>query len=102
MAFEKEPIVQRLPGTEYIALDVPRENNVVVPQRDYRDRYKPSDEIVTSSLPFLAGVTPDGDVYRSDLSEAPHMLVGGATGSGKTVFLYSLIMNFMEQKGEEC
>jgi len=60
---------------------------------------KPSDEIVTSSLPFLAGVTPDGDVYRSDLSEAPHMLVGGATGSGKTVFLYSLIMNFMEQKG---
>jgi len=101
MAFEKEPIVQRLPGTEYVALDVPRENNVVVPQRDYRDQYKPSDEIETSSLPFLAGVTPDGDVYHSDLSEAPHMLVGGATGSGKTVLLYSLIMNFMEQKGED-
>lgn len=101
MAFEKEPIVQRLPGTEYIALDVPRENNVVVPLRDYRGRYKPSDEIETASLPFRAGVTPDGDVYRSDLSEAPHMLVGGATGSGKTVFLYSLIMNFMEQKGQD-
>ncbi|WP_423743917.1 DNA translocase FtsK (plasmid) [Haladaptatus sp. SPP-AMP-3] len=100
MAFEKEPIVQRLPGTEYIALDVPRENNVVVPLRDYRDRYKPPSEIEISALPFLAGVTPDGDVYRSDLSDAPHMLVGGATGGGKTVFLYSLIMNFMEQKGE--
>lgn len=101
MAFEKEPIIQRLPGTEYVALDVPRENKVVVPQRDYRSRYKPSDEIETASLPFLAGLTPDGEIYRSDLSEAPHMLVGGATGSGKTVFLYSLIMNFMIQKGED-
>ncbi|MBV0926395.1 hypothetical protein KTS45_19490 [Halomicroarcula limicola] len=101
MAFEKEPIFEELAGTEYVALDVPRESNIVVPQRDYRTQYKPSDEIETSSLPFLAGVTPDGDVYRSDLSEAPHMLVGGATGSGKTVFLYSLIMNFMEQKGQE-
>lgn len=101
MAFEKEPIIQRLPGTEYVALDVPRENNVVVPQRDYRNRYKPSDEIETASLPFLAGLTADGEIYRSDLSEAPHMLVGGATGSGKTVFLYSLIMNFMIQKGED-
>lgn len=101
MAFEKEPIIQRLPGTEYIALDVPRENNVVVPLRDYRNRYKPSEGIETASLPFLAGVTPDGDIYRSDLSEAPHMLVGGATGSGKTVFLYSLVMSFIEQKGEE-
>jgi DNA segregation ATPase FtsK/SpoIIIE-like protein len=101
MAFEKEPIVQRLPGTEYVALDVPRENNVVVSLRDYRNQYEASGEIETASLPFLAGVTPDGDVYRSDLSEAPHMLVGGATGSGKTVFLYSLIMNFIEQKGDD-
>lgn len=101
MAFEKEPIVQRLPGTEYVALDVPRENNVVVPLRDYRDQYQPSDQIDTASLPYLAGITPDGEVYRSDLSEAPHMLVGGATGGGKTVFLYSLILNFIEQKGED-
>lgn len=101
MAFEKEPIVQRLPGTEYVALDVPRENNVVVPLRDYRDRYQSSDQIKTASIPYLAGVTPDGEVYRSDLSEAPHMLVGGATGGGKTVFLYSLILNFIEQKGED-
>lgn len=101
MAFEKEPIVQRLSGTEYVALDVPRENNVIVPLRDYRDEYHPSDETNTASLPYLAGVTPDGEVYRSDLSEAPHMLVGGATGGGKTVFLYSLILNFIEQKGDD-
>lgn len=100
MAFKKEPIIQRLPGTEYVAVDVPRENNVIVPLRNYRDQYNSSDQIQTESLPFLAGVTPDGDVYHSDLSEAPHMLVGGATGSGKTVFLYSLIMNFIKQKGE--
>ena len=101
MAFDKEPIIQRLAGTEYVTLDVPRENNVIVPLRDYRDEYEPQDQIDTASLPYLAGVTPDGEVYRSDLQEAPHMLVGGATGGGKTVFLYSLILNFIEQKGED-
>ena len=101
MAFDKEPIIQRLAGTEYVTLDVPRENNVIVPLRDYRGEYEPQDQIDTASLPYLAGVTPDGEVYRSDLQEAPHMLVGGATGGGKTVFLYSLILNFIEQKGEE-
>lgn len=101
MAFDKEPIIQRLAGTEYVTLDVPREDNVIVPLRDYRDEYEPQDQIDTASLPYLAGVTPDGEVYRSDLQEAPHMLVGGATGGGKTVFLYSLILNFIEQKGED-
>ena len=101
MAFDKEPIIQRLAGTEYVTLDVPRENNVIVPLRDYRGKYEPQDQIDTASLPYLAGVTPDGEVYRSDLQEAPHMLVGGATGGGKTVFLYSLILNFIEQKGED-
>jgi len=101
MAFDKEPIIQRLAGTEYVSLDVPREDNVIVPLRDYRDEYEPQDQIDTASLPYLAGVTPDGEVYRSDLQEAPHMLVGGATGGGKTVFLYSLILNFIEQKGED-
>lgn len=100
MAFRKEPIVQRLPGTEYVALDVPRENNAIVPLRNYRDQYESPNNIETASLPFLAGVTPDADVYHTDLSEAPHMLVGGATGSGKTVFLYSLIMSLIRQKGD--
>ncbi len=101
MAFDKEPIIQRLSGTEYVTLDVPRENNVIVPLREYRNEYAPKDQIETASLPYLAGVTPDGEIYRSDLQEAPHMLVGGATGGGKTVFLYSLILNFIEQKGED-
>ncbi|QZA89538.1 hypothetical protein K0C01_05250 [Salinarchaeum sp. IM2453] len=101
MAFDKEPMVQRLRGTEYVALDVPREDSVVVPLREYKTHYRTADEISTESLPFLAGVTPDGEIHHSDLSKAPHMLVGGATGSGKTVFLYSLIMNFIEQKGEK-
>src|SRR5690606_36615118 len=41
-------------------------------------------------VPF--GVTPDGAVEWFDLTALPHMLVAGSTGSGKTMFLYSLIV----------
>lgn len=101
MAFEREPIIHRLPGTEYIAMDVPRSERAVVRLDDYADHFEESSGIPVSSLPILAGVTPDGSVYKSDISDAPHMLVGGSTGSGKTVFLYSLIASLLEQKGPE-
>lgn len=101
MAFEREPIIHRLPGTEYIAMDVPRSERATVDLYDYRDHFEIPSEVPTAALPLLAGVTPDGNVYTSDLSDAPHMLVGGSTGSGKTIFLYSLIASILEQKGPE-
>jgi len=99
MAMEREPIVHRVPGTEFVALDVPRSDKTVVPFEEYRDRL-PSG-VPLESLPFLAGVTPSGEVHLADLNDAPHMLVGGSTGSGKTVFLYSLISSILDQKSKD-
>lgn len=59
------------------------------------------DPKTVGSLPFLAGVTPGGGVFKSDISDAPHMLVGGSTGSGKTVFLYSVIASVLKTKTPE-
>ncbi|WP_442789467.1 FtsK/SpoIIIE domain-containing protein [Paenibacillus sp. FSL H7-689] len=36
-----------------------------------------------------------------DLSKAPHMLIAGKTGSGKTVFLYSIIVSLLNQFGSK-
>jgi hypothetical protein len=96
MAFEHEPSVQRLPGTQYVALDVPRSDRTIVHLSKYEDQLM--DPKTVGSLPFLAGVTPGGGVFKSDISDAPHMLVGGSTGSGKTVFLYSLIASILKTK----
>jgi len=50
------------------------------------------------SLPpmgFALGRDVRGRPYFSDLSSMPHLLVAGATGSGKTVFLNSLILSLL-------
>lgn len=43
------------------------------------------------SLPLLMGQTTRGENFSLDLSEQPHILIGGSTGSGKSVFINQLI-----------
>jgi DNA segregation ATPase FtsK/SpoIIIE-like protein len=54
------------------------------------------EDLTLSELPFIAGVEPAGNSYIASLDDAPHMLVGGTTGSGKTVFLYSILTCFLQ------
>jgi len=60
---------------------------------DFNELYKfnkaPSDHI----LPFLLGETDEGKPLWMDIAKNPHLLVAGSTGSGKSVFLHTLIAN---------
>lgn len=47
-------------------------------------------------LPVAIGVKPTGEVQISDLQEIVHMLVGGTTGAGKTIFLFSAILSLLQ------
>lgn len=49
-------------------------------------------------LPFLFGETDEGDPLWVDMAKNPHLLVAGATGSGKSVFLRLLIANAAKRK----
>lgn len=42
-------------------------------------------------LPILMGMTPKGEYISADLSEQPHLLIAGQTGSGKSIFTSQLI-----------
>jgi len=97
MALEREPYVHRLPGTQYVAVDVPREETAIVPIEDYLPDLPDRSDLTVSELPFIAGVEPAGTSHIASLDEAPHMLVGGTTGSGKTVFLYSILSCFLKK-----
>lgn len=96
MALENEPIIHRLPNTRFIAVDVPRQDRKIVRLEDYIDNLPGLDDITVGDLPFVGGVEPSGDAFVTDLRDGPHMLVGGTTGSGKTVFLYSLLACILE------
>ena len=45
----------------------------------------------TSKLSFVLGQTPDGSTEIVDLVRLPHLLVGGASGAGKSIFLHAMI-----------
>lgn len=49
-------------------------------------------------LPFLLGETDEGKPLWVDMANNPHLLVAGATGSGKSVFLHSLIANAIKRR----
>jgi hypothetical protein len=88
LKLQKKPMVDNLPGTDLIYIDLPRESRQFARLTSVLDHYN-SPEMGPYSVP--AGVTPAGEVEWISLPELPHMLVAGSTGSGKSMFLYSLI-----------
>lgn len=50
-----------------------------------------------NQLMVYAGVTVTGEDVAFDLATAPHLLVGGTTGSGKSVCLHSLILSLLQR-----
>ncbi|MFI5845621.1 FtsK/SpoIIIE domain-containing protein [Catenuloplanes sp. NPDC051500] len=73
----------------YVTLDVPRTERVVVPLADYLPELARQSN--PGALSFLLGMAPSGDVRVEDLARLPHLLVAGATGSGKSVLLRGLL-----------
>ena len=89
-----EILVNHIRGTKYISVDVPFAGAdkpiKLVDHLDMLDGDK-------QKLNVVAGQTPDGKFEMLDISKAPHLLVAGTTGSGKTIFLYSIIVSLLQQ-----
>jgi S-DNA-T family DNA segregation ATPase FtsK/SpoIIIE len=62
-----------------------------------------SDEFQNSAfdLPIVLGETAGNKNFITDLAELPHLLVGGATGQGKSVFLHAIINSLLHKKRPE-
>jgi S-DNA-T family DNA segregation ATPase FtsK/SpoIIIE len=55
----------------------------------------------TSGLPVLLGVDVEGKPVIHDLAEAPHLLVAGTTGSGKSVCLHVLLLSILTTRSPQ-
>lgn len=89
-----EVFIGRIKGTRYIGLDVPfADDNKPLMLTEHLDMLDYAD----GALNILAGQTPDGQYQIIDLAKAPHMLIAGTTGSGKTIFLYSIIVSLLQE-----
>ncbi|MCD7834684.1 MAG: DNA translocase FtsK [Lachnospiraceae bacterium] len=89
-----------IPGKSAVGIEVPNAENSVVPLRDLLE----SDEFRNhkSKLAFATGKDLAGKVVVSDIAKMPHLLIAGATGSGKSVCINTLIMSILyKAKPEE-
>ena len=53
------------------------------------------------ALPVCLGTDVLGEPYLLDLAEAPHLFVGGTTGSGKSMCLHAILLSLLESEGKD-
>lgn len=82
-----------IPGKSAVGIEVPNKDNNVVLLRDLleAEEFKNS----TSRLSFAVGKDIGGQVVMTDIAKMPHLLIAGATGSGKSVCINTLIMSII-------
>ena len=91
-AKDKIRMVAPIPGTSRIGIEVPNSKATlvglksVVTSRQFR-------EASMSGLYFPFGKSTIGETVLLDIAEMPHLLVAGSTGTGKSVFLNSLLIS---------
>lgn len=89
-----EILIEHIKGTKYISVDVPFvTNNSIISLNEHLELLNNA----SGYLNVIAGQAPDGGFEIIDIADAPHMLIAGTTGSGKTVFLQSVLVSLLKQ-----
>ncbi|MCF0143483.1 MAG: DNA translocase FtsK [Parasporobacterium sp.] len=82
-----------IPGKNAVGIEIPNAVRETVVMRELIENQNFKSN--KSLLAFAAGKDISGEVIVSDLAKMPHLLVAGTTGSGKSVFLNSIIMGIL-------
>jgi S-DNA-T family DNA segregation ATPase FtsK/SpoIIIE len=85
--------IQRIPGRSSLGVEIPNNKREIIKLRDIIQSEKFLK--TPSKLTFALGKTIHGEVYITDLAVMPHLLIAGATGTGKSVALNSLIASIL-------
>ena len=88
-----------IPGKAAVGIEVPNKENSAVMLRDLLEtaEFKNSQ----SKISFAAGKDIAGKVVVADIAKMPHVLIAGATGSGKSVCINTLIMSILYKASPE-
>ncbi|MDE6962395.1 MAG: DNA translocase FtsK [Lachnospiraceae bacterium] len=82
-----------IPGKAAVGIEVPNKENMMVALRDLIESREFKE--FPSNLAFAVGKDIGGKVVVADIAKMPHMLIAGATGSGKSVCINTLIMSIL-------
>ncbi len=87
-------IIAPIPGKGAIGVEIPNRKATLVTARSVLGKIYES----KAELPLALGKMINGDVYLADLSEMPHLLIAGSTGSGKSVGINMIISSLLFTK----
>lgn len=82
-----------IPGKAAVGIEVPNKENTAVAFRDLVESKEFKD--FPSKLAFAVGKDIGGQIVVTDIAKMPHMLIAGATGSGKSVCINTIIMGIL-------
>lgn len=87
-------IIAPIPGKSAIGVEIPNAEASLVNARSVVGKVLDS----KFELPMAFGKTISGDVYVTDLSKMPHLLIAGSTGSGKSVGINMIVASLLYAK----
>jgi S-DNA-T family DNA segregation ATPase FtsK/SpoIIIE len=94
LALQAESIlIERIPGKSTIGIEVPNINRQTIALREILEA--PEFINSTSKLTLAMGRDLHGRMRVTDLAQMPHLLIAGSTGTGKSVFINSLMMSIL-------
>jgi S-DNA-T family DNA segregation ATPase FtsK/SpoIIIE len=94
LALQAESIlIERIPGKSTIGIEVPNVNRQTIALREIVE--SPEFFNSPSKLTLAMGRDLHGRIRVTDLAAMPHLLIAGSTGTGKSVFINSLMMSIL-------
>lgn len=86
-------IIAPIPGKAAVGIEVPNAHPQEVAFKDLLAAYRQSGRKM--QIPILLGKAVNGDYVMSDLTKMPHCIIAGATGSGKSVCINTIVMSIL-------
>ena len=93
MKASKVRVIAPIPGTRFVGIEIPNDSPSIV----YLKNIITSESYnnLKSKMAIALGKTTSGKAYSIELNKMPHLLVAGATGSGKSVCINSIIASIL-------
>ena len=88
-----------VPGKGYVGIEVPNPDSALVGLRDVMESSNYQE--IDSPLAIALGVSVDGTPISGDLTQMPHLLIAGTTGSGKSVCVNAIINSIIANNSPE-
>ncbi|HKV05593.1 MAG TPA: DNA translocase FtsK [Candidatus Acidoferrales bacterium] len=86
-------LIERIPGKSTVGIEVPNARRETIALREVIE--SPEFSHSSSKLTLPLGKDLIGRIRATDLTQMPHLLIAGSTGTGKSVFINSLLMGML-------